>query len=86
MLDTGKSRIRELILGWVPKCFEGGRWYYRGGSKDPKTMFLEGPAVLETQGFGDPGNPGCWSQDFFGDFSCVFVGFRQNLSVSRRFS
>lgn len=27
VLDTGKSRIRELILGWVPKCFEGGRWY-----------------------------------------------------------
>ena len=27
MLDTGKSRIRELILGWVLKCFEDGRWY-----------------------------------------------------------
>ena len=27
VLDTGKLRIRELILGWVPKCFEGGRWY-----------------------------------------------------------
>ena len=38
----------------------------------PKTMFLEGPVVLETQGFGDPGNPGFWSQEFFGDFRFVF--------------
>ena len=38
----------------------------------PETMFLEGPVVLETQGFGDPGNPGFWSQDLFGDFRCFF--------------
>ena len=53
---------------------------------NPKTMFLEGPVVLETQGFGDPGNPGFWPQDFFGDFRRAFLGFRQNLSVSLRFS
>ena len=38
----------------------------------PETMFLEGPVVLETQGFGDPGNLEFWSQDFVGDFRCVF--------------
>ena len=42
---------------------------------NPKTMFLEGPVPPETQGFGDPGNPGFWASGFFRRFSKCFFRF-----------